>query len=230
MQLREFTFISPSIETGQVFKAMESAIPTALIDQVTAKNARRGQRQRKLPAHLVVCLVIAMSLWSKVAMRDVLKNLVDGMSVQWTRLSKYWKTPNSASITEARQRLGSQVMRQLFEQVVHPMATPATPGAFLSGLRLMAIDGTLLDVPDSVANAKVFGYPGTRFGHHAAFPKVRLVMRNCCRNAFDLRCLDLSLSDGRTGTWTQTLTLDTTGSVANVGQRTTFVSYGCCHC
>ena len=142
MQLREFTFISPSIETGQVFKAIESAIPTAVIDQVVAKNASRGQRQRKLPAHLVVCLVIAMSLWSKAGMRDVLKNLVDGLSVQWTRLSQYWKVPNSASITEARQRLGSQVMRQLFEQVVHPMATSETPDAFLGGLRLMAVDGT----------------------------------------------------------------------------------------
>ena len=67
-----------------------------------------------------------MSLWSKAGMRDVLKNLVDGLSVQWTRLSQYWKVPNSTSITEARQRLGSQVMRQLFEQVVHPMATPET--------------------------------------------------------------------------------------------------------
>lgn len=133
MQLREFTFISPSIETGQVFKAIESAIHTAVIDQVVAKNASRGQRQRKLPAHVVVCLVIAMSLWSKAGMRDVLKNLVDGLSVQWTRLSQYWKVPNSASITEARQRLGSQVMRQLFEQVVHPMATPETPDAFLGG-------------------------------------------------------------------------------------------------
>lgn len=176
MQLREFTLISPSIETGQVFKAIESAIPTAVIDQVVAKNASRGQRQRKLPAHLVVCLVIAMSLWSKAGMRDVLKNLVDGLSVQWTRLSQYWKVPNSASITEARQRLGSQVMRQLFEQVVHPMATPETPDAFLGGLRLMAVDGTLLDVPDSTTNARVFGYPGSRYGNRAAFPKVRLVM------------------------------------------------------
>lgn len=176
MQLREFTFISPSIETGQVFKAIESAIPTTVIDRVIAKSASRGQRQRKLPAHLVVCLVIAMSLWSKAAMRDVLKNLVDGLSVQWTRLSQYWKVPNSASITEARQRLGPQVMQQLFEQVVHPMATPETPGAFLGGLRLMAVDGTLLDVPDSVANARVFGYPGSRCGNRAAFPKVRLVM------------------------------------------------------
>jgi len=88
MQLREFTFISPSIETGQVFKAIENAIPTTVIDQVIARNASRGQRQRKLPARLVVCLVVAMSLWSKAGMRDVLKNLVDGLSVQWTRLSQ----------------------------------------------------------------------------------------------------------------------------------------------
>jgi len=40
----------------------------------------------------------------------------------------------------------------------------------------MAVDGTVLDVPDSKANARVFGYPGSRPGTQAAFPKVRLVM------------------------------------------------------
>jgi hypothetical protein len=67
-------------------------------------------------------------------------------------------------------------MSQLFEQVVHPLATPETPGAFLGGLRVMAVDGTVLDVPDSKANARVFGYPSSRPGTRAAFPKVRLVM------------------------------------------------------
>lgn len=176
MQLREFTLINPTIEAGQVFKAIETVIPIELIHQTIAKSGCQSQRQRKLPAHLVVCLVIAFSFWSKAAMRDVLKNLVDGLSVQWTRLSQYWKVPNSASISEARARLGCQVMRQLFEQVVRPLATAETPGAFLGGLRLMAVDGTLLDVPDSKANARVFGYLGTRFGNHAAFPKVRLVL------------------------------------------------------
>jgi len=176
MQLREFTLITPTIEVGQVFKAIETAIPIEVINNTIAKSDRPTQRVRKLPAHLVVCLVIAFSFWSKAAMRDVLKNLVDGLSVQWTRLSQYWKVPNSASISEARQRLGCQVMRQLFERVVRPLATPETAGAFLNGLRLMAVDGTLLDVPDTEANARVFGYPGTRFGNHAAFPKVRLVL------------------------------------------------------
>lgn len=168
--------ITPTIEAGQVFKAIESAISVELINDAIVESKRQSQRQRKLPAHLVVCLVIAFSLWSKAAMRDVLKNLVDGLSVQWTRLSQYWKVPNSASISEARARLGCQVMRQLFERVVRPLATPEAPGAFLGGLRLMAVDGTLLDVPDTPSNARVFGYPGSRFGNHAAFPKVRLVL------------------------------------------------------
>lgn len=67
-------------------------------------------------------------------------------------------------------------MSQLFERVVRPLATEETPGAFLRELRVMAIDGTVLDVPDSKANARVWGYPGSRGGTQAAFPKVRLVM------------------------------------------------------
>ena len=65
---------------------------------------------------------------------------------------------------------------QLFHQVVRPLGTVETPGVFLGGLRVMAVDGTVLDVPDTEANAKVFGYPASRPGTQAAFPKVRLVM------------------------------------------------------
>ena len=67
-------------------------------------------------------------------------------------------------------------MSQLFARIVRPMATIETPGAFLGGLRVMAVDGTVIDIPDSIANARVFGYPASRPGTQAAFPKVRLVM------------------------------------------------------
>jgi hypothetical protein len=176
MQLKEFNLISPVIESSHVFKAIETAIPIDVIEQTIGNTEVREERKRKLPSSLVVCLVIAMSLWSNDSMSCVLKNLVNGLSREWTKLGKYWKVPNSASISEARQRLGSRVMTQLFEQVARPQATAQTPGAFLGGLRVMAIDGTVLDVPDSIANARVFGYPGSRSGTRAAFPKVRLVM------------------------------------------------------
>lgn len=67
-------------------------------------------------------------------------------------------------------------MSQLFHQLVRPMATTKTKGGFLNGLRIVVIDGTTFDVPDSDENSRVFGRPSTRPGTQAAFPKVRLVM------------------------------------------------------
>jgi hypothetical protein len=176
MQLKEFFLISPVIESSHVFKAIETAIPIDVIEQTIGDTKVREERKRKLPSSLVVCLVIAMSLWSNDSMSCVLKNLVKGLSREWTKLGKYWRVPNSASISEARQRLGTQVMSRLFERVARPQATNQTPGAFLGGLRVMAVDGTVLDVPDSKANARVFGYPASRRGTQVAFPKVRVVM------------------------------------------------------
>ena len=55
----------------------------------------------------------------------------------------------------------------------------------------MALDGTVLDVPDSEENARVFGYPGSRVGTLSLrFPKfgwccviVAGTQRNCrCNN------------------------------------------------
>lgn len=63
-------------------------------------------------------------------------------------------------------------MRQLFTRTVQPLTTSETSGAFLGGLRVIAVDGTVLDVPDSQANARVFGYPGSRPGTRAAFPRI----------------------------------------------------------
>ena len=133
MQLKEFSFISPVIEAALVFKAIETAISPDVIDQSLGNTNSVEERKRKLPSSLVVCLVIAMSVWSLDSMGTVLKNLVNGLSRQWTKLGQYWRVPNSASITEARQRLGCRVMSQLFEQIVRPLASPETPGAFLGG-------------------------------------------------------------------------------------------------
>jgi hypothetical protein len=176
MQLKEFSLISPQIESGTVLKALETAIPTEAIEIALAQTHSNEKRKRALPSHLVICLVIAMSLWSKASMRTVLKNLVDGLSEAWVRVGQYWRVPCKSSITEARQRVGPQVMSRLFYQVVRPLGTAETVGVFLGGLRVMAVDGTVFDVPDSGANARVFGYPASRPGTTAAFPKVRLVL------------------------------------------------------
>ena len=176
MNLRDFSLVSPVIQAGEVLKALEAAIPKEVIEQAIAKTGTQEQRHRSLPTHLVVCLVIAMSLWSKDSMRAVLKNLVDGLSEAWVKLGKHWQIPCKSAITQARQRLGPWVMSYLFNQLTCPMATTQTIGAFIKGLRVVVVDGTVFDVPDTELNGKVFGRPGTRPGTQAAFPKVRLVI------------------------------------------------------
>ena len=79
--------------------------------------------------------------------------------------------PGSLQPLRSPARLGIAPMRHLFEHVVRPLARPETPGAFSRGLRLMGIDGTVLDVPDSDANAAAFGRPSA--GRAAMGPSPR---------------------------------------------------------
>lgn len=176
MHLKDFSLVCPDIQSADLLKAIETAIPAFVIEQAIANTQTQEERKRSLPAQLVVSLVIAMSFWSKDSMRDVLKNLIDGMSEAWVKVGKYWRVPCKSAITQARQRLGARVMSDLFHQLVRPMATTETMFAFLNGLRIVVIDGTCFDVPDSDENARVFGRPGSRPGTKAAFPKVRLVI------------------------------------------------------
>lgn len=176
MQLKELNLNSPKISPEEILQALEAAIPSQKIEAAIERTQSQHQRNRALPTHLVVALIIAMSLWSQDSIEDVLKNLVHGLSSQWVRLSQRWKNPSKSSISEARQRVGPQVMSQLFHLVARPLGSAQTPGVFLNGLRMMAVDGSTLDLPDTDANARVFGYPGTRAGTEASFPKARLVL------------------------------------------------------
>ena len=65
---------------------------------------------------------------------------------------------------------GVAPLRRLFEQVVQPVARPDQPGGYYQGLHLVAIDGTVFDVPDSPTNAQTFGRPKCGRGHHT-FPR-----------------------------------------------------------
>ena len=49
------------------------------------------------------------------------------------------------------------------------------PGVWLAGRRLVAIDGSCLDVADTSENAAFFGRPGVNKGEKSAFPQARLV-------------------------------------------------------
>lgn len=217
VHLKDFSLLSPTIQSRDLLKAIETAIPATAIEQAIATTRASEERNRSLPAQLVICLLIAMSLWSRDSMRDVLKNLIDGLSESWVKVGKYWRVPCKSAITQARQRLGASVMRQLFYQLVRPMATGETLGAFLNGLRIVVIDGTCFDVPDSDENARVFGRPSSRPGTQAAFPKVRLVILVEAGTHIIFDAIRVPIPHRRTSTSVEIITLGTGRDVINVG-------------
>ena len=148
--------------------------PPGLVDEVIAQVGRTEQRHRSLPARVMAYFSIGMALYSEGSYEDVLAQLTDGLSWAsgWQEL---YSPPSKSAIFQARARLGSEPLAALFERVAKPIGGDSTPGAWLAGRRLVAIDGTCLDVADTTANAAHFGRPGVNKGEQAAFPQARVV-------------------------------------------------------
>ena len=148
--------------------------PPALVDEVIAEAGRTEQRNRALPARVMAYFAIGMALFSEGSYEDVLSQLTDGLS--WTSgWEQSYTAPSKSAIFQARARLGSEPLAALFARVAKPIGTPQTAGVYLAGRRLVAIDGTCLDVADTPDNDEHFGRPGVNKGEKSAFPQARVV-------------------------------------------------------
>ena len=148
--------------------------PAEVVDRVVADAGRTELRSRSWPARVVAYFSIGMALYSEGSYEDVFAQLTDGLS--WSAgWSQSWSPPSKSAIFQARVRLGFEPVRDLFAEVACPLAKPDTPGSWLGGRRLVAIDGTCLDVADTPANAGFFGRPGSSRGEQSAFPQARMV-------------------------------------------------------
>jgi hypothetical protein len=147
--------------------------PRSAVDEVLTRTGKASQRQRDLPAHVVVYYTIALALFMQVSCGEVLRCLLEGLT--WLQgVGEGAKVTGDSGISQARTRLGAEPVRQLHEQVVRPLAGPKTKGAWYRGWRLVSIDGSSLDVADEKRNREAFGYPGASRGA-SAFPQIRFV-------------------------------------------------------
>lgn len=153
---------------------LTATFPPELVDRVVTQAGRVQQRSRLLPARVVVYYVLAMCLFFGQGYEEVARLLTEGL-VYARRWRGSWQVPTTAAITRARARLGPEPLRALFAAVCRPMATEATVGAFYRQWRLVAVDGTTFDVPDTDANVGSFGRPGSgRGAGKGAFAQVRV--------------------------------------------------------
>lgn len=148
--------------------------PPALVDEVVAAAGRKERRHRSLPARTMAYFAVGMALHSEGSYEDVLGLLSDGLS--WAEPgTEPVRLPSKSAIFQARERLGFEPVKALFERVAAPLATSGTAGSFLAGRRMVAIDGTTFDVADTVTNDEFFGRPGVMKGERSAFPQARVV-------------------------------------------------------
>lgn len=84
---------------------LTQAFPRSLVDEVLAKTGRVQQRNRLLPARLVVYFVLAMCLFSGQSYEEVARLLTAGLQ-DARRWPTSWVVPSTAAIWKARSRLG----------------------------------------------------------------------------------------------------------------------------
>lgn len=145
---------------------LEKVITPELLRQSLAETGRVNARRCRLSHEVMLWVVLGMGLFTHLPLRQVFR--------QARRLRSQERTPGRSSLCEARRRLGVEPLIWLHAQVVRPLATPQTPGAFYHGLRWMGIDGTVKEVWDSPANAQAFHRASGGRGA-GAFPQVRQV-------------------------------------------------------
>lgn len=165
---RQGRCVLPPDEGGRILDrlaGLEKVIAPTVVRQVLSATKRCNRRACKLTHEVMLWVVLAMGLLTDLPIRQVFKHA--------RRLRAGEDAPHRSSLCVARQRLGVAPLRRLFQEVVHPLADPDTPGAFYQGLRLMGIDGTVLDVPDTPANDKTFGRPTAGNRGDGSFPQVR---------------------------------------------------------
>jgi hypothetical protein len=160
--------LSDHISLGVIAKTF----PLEEVRHVLAATGKAGERERDLPAHVMVYYAIALALYMTASTREVLRCLLEGL--RWLWGAEAVRVAGKSGISQARTRLGDEPLRLLYRRLVHPVATPATRGAWYRRWRLVSLDGSCLDVADTAANRDAFERPEASRGE-SAFPQLRFV-------------------------------------------------------
>jgi hypothetical protein len=167
--LQEKSVITRTVEVaGGVYAPghlgeLTQIVDFVLVDTVIEETGAREKRLRLLPTRVVVYFILALALFEDCSYRGVWGKLTAGL--EGLPLVR----PAASSLSRARRRVGAAPLRRLFEILAGPVAHLGQAGSFYRGLRTVAVDGTLLHVPDEEAlvwrylkragDTLEFGYP-----------------------------------------------------------------------
>lgn len=153
---------------------VESLIPPSVVREVLTECDAWEKQEKKLNMPSIVYFLIALALFPHCSLREVWRRLVSGWQQVWP--DEKLDIPTTSALCQRKKQLGVLPMRRVFERCCRPVAQAATRGAFRFGLRVVAMDGTRDQAPDTDANRCVFRYSTDDPVSHSPFPQVRCVL------------------------------------------------------
>ena len=156
---------------------LETIIPPQVIQEVLAECEAWEQREKKLNMQAMCYVLIALALYPQCSTREVYRRLLEGLS---DGLSSQNEVPTAGALCQRRQQLAVTPLRALFARIARPLALPQTRAAFRFGLRVVAVDGTLENLPDTDANRTVFPSHCLEELSRSPFPQARCVLLMEC--------------------------------------------------
>lgn len=134
--------------------------------QCFAKAGVATIRRRRLPLDMAIWVVLGMSLYRHEPVWSIVSKL------QLMLPSKHTLVAPSA-VVQARQRLGAEAVKQVFEQSQQRWNADAAHVRW-HGLTLLGVDGVVWRTPDTPENQLAFSSTKNQYGH-TPFPQVRMV-------------------------------------------------------
>ena len=154
-----------SCPAGAVTRWVTPKLVAEALDDCGVRDKKPGA----LPAGFMACFTLALALFQPDSCDDVAEHMAGGVPELGGSI------PDRSSFTRARQRLGAQAVERVFRKLAGPLAPAGLEGSFYRGMRLAAVDGFVLDVPETEANRRRLGGPKDARGQVAGFPQVRVV-------------------------------------------------------
>jgi hypothetical protein len=148
---------------GLLLEAIAKVITPDSIDQVlrhTSRHRRRRRRQRRISPAAVIWLVLIMGLRSDLDLPSMWRQLYGVVRQMLGRLAAI-KPPTKSALSQARIRLGARPLRQLLLRSSRATDHGNATYTHYKTMPLLAMDGDSYTLPDTPANAKAFGRPGT---------------------------------------------------------------------
>jgi hypothetical protein len=146
--------------------------PTDVVKDSLQRAQKATKRTRELPNEFMTYYPMMLCLYRSVSQQEVLRVMADGLS--WLLGLTDLKITGKSGISQARARVGSEPLIDVFDRCAKPLAKPGDKGSFYRGLRLVAIDGTDLNLDDCPENSDHFGRSKNQHGQ-GAYPKAKLV-------------------------------------------------------